>query len=338
MSYSNLDRRQFIKLNAAALTGSALVPAFLKWGKSNQKMKAENPHKPPGFYRFTLGEMEITILNDGHFYLSEITPPALHPVDGLAVNVPDELRREYFESRILTPNAPRLPISPVLVETGQKRILIDSGWSIPGASETAGQFGSMLELIGIDANSIDKVLLTHAHPDHLGGLVDSSIENVNFPNAEVILTEQEFEFWTGNDALPLLETPGLSPIPDVLNKLESQLRLIRPDDTIANNIQSISTPGHTPGHISFVLDTGNGEILVTGDALVNIHVCFERPDWHNFWDLDREEAARSRHRILDRAAADNMLIIGFHFPFPGMGYALRDGDAYRWYPAGTTML
>ena len=301
-------------------------------------MKTENPHRPPGFYRFTLGEMEITILNDGYFYLSEITPPDIHQVDGLAFNVPDELRQEYFESCILTPNAPRLTISPILVETGQERILIDSGWSIPGASETAGRFGAMLELIGIDADSIDKVLLTHAHPDHLGGLVDGSIENVNFPNAEVVLTEQEFEFWTGDDALPLLEDPGLSPIPDVLKKIERQLRLIHPGDTVATNIQSIPTPGHTPGHISFALDTGNGEILFTGDALVNIHVCFERPDWHNFWDLDREEAARSRHRILDRAAADDMLIIGFHFPFPGAGYALRDGDAYRWYPAGTTML
>ncbi len=305
---------------------------------SNQKIKEENQHKPPGFYRFTLGEMEITILNDGHFYLSEITPPELHQVDGLAFNVPDELRQEYFESRILTPNAPRLAISPVLVETGQERILIDSGWSIPGASETAGQLGAMLALIGVDANSIDRVLLTHAHPDHLGGLVDGSIGNVNFPNAEVILTETEFEFWTGDDALPLLEDPGLSPIPDVLKKIESQLRLIHPDDTVANNIQSIPTPGHTPGHISFALDTGNGEVLFTGDALVNIHTCFERPDWHNFWDIDREEAARSRHRILDRTVADDMLIIGFHFPFPGIGYAQRDGDAYRWYPAGTTML
>lgn len=196
----------------------------------------------------------------------------------------------------------------------------------------------MLALIGIDADSIDKVLLTHAHPDHLGGLIDGSIKNVNFPNAEVLLTEKEFKFWTGDEAMPLLENPALSPIPDVLKKLESQLRLIHPDDTIAPNIQSFPTPGHTPGHISFSLDTGNGEVLFTGDALVNIHTSFERPDWHNFWDIDREEAARSRHRILDRAAADEMLIVGFHFPFPGIGYALRDGDAYRWYPAGITML
>jgi len=338
MSYSNLDRHQFIKLNAAALTGSVLLPAFLKEQNSNRKNQEKDLHKLPGYYRFTLGEMEITILNDGHFYLSEITPPDMHQVDGLAFNVPDELRQEYFKSRILTSNAPRLAVSPVLVETGQERILIDSGWSIPGSSETAGQLGSMLELVDIDPNSIDKVLLTHAHPDHLGGLVDDSIENISFPNAEVILTEKEFEFWTGDEVLTLLENPGLSPIPDVLKKLESQLRLIQSGDTVADNIQSIPTPGHTPGHTSFALDTGNGEILFTGDALVNIHVCFEKPDWHNFWDLDREEAAHSRHQILKRVAADNMLMIGFHFPFPGIGYALKDGDAYRWYPAGTTML
>ncbi|MCX2680199.1 MBL fold metallo-hydrolase [Galbibacter sp. EGI 63066] len=338
MKNSIYDRRQFIKHNAAALTGFALAPSFLKGQESNHKMKENNLYKPLGFYHFTLGEIDITILNDGYFYLSEITPPDMHQVEGLAVNVPDEVRREYFESRILTPKAPRLPISPVLVETKHERILIDSGWSIPGASETAGQTGSMLELIGVDVKSIDKVLLTHAHPDHLGGLVDNSIKNVIFPNAEVILAEKEFEFWTGDDALPLLESPALSPIPDILKKLESQLRLIHPDDTVADNIQSIPTPGHTPGHISLALDTGNGKILFTGDALVNIHTSFERPDWHNFWDMDREEAARSRHRILNHATTNDMLIIGFHFPFPGMGYAIRDGDAYRWYPAGTTML
>jgi glyoxylase-like metal-dependent hydrolase (beta-lactamase superfamily II) len=124
----------------------------------------------------------------------------------------------------------------------------------------------------------------------------------------------------------------------VLSAAEDRLRAIRAGDEIAGGIHSIPSPGHTPGHISVGVETGAEELLLTGDAIVFTHVSFEQPEWQNFVDFDREEAGRTRRRLLDRAATDEMLILGYHFPFPGLGYALPHGNAYRWHPAGWTVL
>jgi len=229
-------------------------------------------------------------------------------------------------------------VSPVLIDSGDRRVLVDTGWSLPGAAPTTGRLDASLEALGVIPESIDTVVLTHAHPDHLGGLVDPVTESPIYPNAEVVIGEDEFAFWTGDDAAPFLAIPILEWIPGVLEAVDDRLRVIRPGDEVASGIWSIPSPGHTPGHICIGLEGGGRELLLTGDAIVTIHTAFERPDWHNFFDADPEQGSRTRRELLDRAATDEMLLLGYHFPFPGLGYALRDGDAYRWHPAGTTLL
>ncbi len=342
MHYSQkVNRRRFLKWNVAALAGAVFTTGAIARGSARDRAAgavSNSPRTSPGFYRFSAGELEITVFNDGFFDLSTIVPPDMEPLETLAVDVEEERREEYFRARLLEADDPRLLISPVLIDSGDRRVLVDTGWAMGEATPAAGRLGAALELVGVSPESIDLVVLTHAHPDHLGGLVDPDTGAPKFPNAEIVLSETEFEFWTGDAAAPALEHPLLAGIPDILNDLYDRLRLIRAGDEVAAGIESISTPGHTPGHLCISLDAGDAELLLTGDALVNIHTSFERPDWQNFFDMNGALAARSRRSLLDRAAADSMLIVGYHFPFPGIGYALRDGNAYRWNPAGTTLL
>jgi len=339
MQNSNLNRRQFIRLNATALAGAAIAPAVITREKQGTLAlgKDDNLNRPPGFYRFGLGDLKITVINDGFFHLSEITPPEIRPIEALAFNASEEKRQEYFRSRLLYSDDTRIEISPVLIESGDQRILVDSGWSLPGASASAGRLGSSLEMLGIARESIDTVIVTHAHPDHVG-LANPETGKPLYPNAEVVITETELKFWTGDAAAPFLESPQLVWIPNVLKSLDEHIRVIKAGDEIMSGIISIPSPGHTPGHICLGIEDGGLELLITGDAIVNIHTVFERPDWHNFFDIDREQAGRSRRKLLDRAATDEMLILGYHLPFPGIGYALRHEEAFRWHAAGSTLL
>ena len=338
MQNSKLNRRQFLRLNATALAGAAIAPAAITGEKKDTLTGTKDGDlTQTGFYRFKMGDLQITIINDGFFHLSEITPPGMQAIETLAFDTSEERRQEYFRSRLLYSDDTRLEISPVLIESGDQRILVDSGWSLPGASASAGRLGSSLEMLGIARESIDVVIVTHGHPDHVG-LANPDTGTSFYPNAEVVITETELEFWTGEAAAPFLENPGLVWIPNVLEALDDHLRVIRAGDEVVSGIRSIPSPGHTPGHISLGVEAGGRELLLTGDAIVNIHTMFERPDWHNFFDIDREQAGRSRRKLLDRAATDEMLILGYHLPFPGIGYALRHEEAFRWHAAGASLL
>ena len=285
----------------------------------------------PGFYRFGGGGVEATVLNDGYFEL---------PGDSFAVNAPAEERKAYFEARAMPLDKVRHQASPILVNTGQRLVLIDTG-SGPGTamSPHAGRLGQSLAAAGVAPEAIDVVVLTHAHPDHIGGLVDQATRAPRFPKAEVALSEAELGLWTAPDAATRVPgwataTPSLQLAQSSLAALRERLRPVRPGADIVTGIQGLHTPGHTPGHLSLLVGPSGGErLLLTGDAVPNIHLAFQRPDWQAIWDHDREQGAQTRARLLEQMATDRFLVAGYHYPFPGIGRVVRHGSGYHWLPA-----
>jgi glyoxylase-like metal-dependent hydrolase (beta-lactamase superfamily II) len=207
-----------------------------------------------------------------------------------------------------------------------------------------GKLGASLEAAGTSPRDIDTVILTHGHPDHLGGLLDPATGAPTFPEAEVVLSGAELAFWAEEETGERLgvlfaDGPGFrASMHGVLQALGDRVRTVGADEEVLPGIRSIPSPGHTPGHICLGLEAGGKEVLFTGDAIAYTHAAFEHPEWQNLVDADPEEAGRTRRRLLDRAATDRMLILGYHFPFPGLGYALPQGGAYRWHPAGWRVL
>lgn len=193
MTQSNLSRRDFLRLNTAALAGLAAVPGVFPKTKTDAGRIAENAS--PGFYRFSFGEMEITVPSDGQFEYSPDFVTIDDPVEIQACNAEPESRDKFFRSRRLPNDRIPLQTSPVLIDSGNHRTLIDCGF---GAGEqvppTAGHLKHSLEAAGIAPDSIDSVLLTHAHPDHMGGFLNPQDGTPVFPESKLVISEKEYEF------------------------------------------------------------------------------------------------------------------------------------------------
>jgi glyoxylase-like metal-dependent hydrolase (beta-lactamase superfamily II) len=312
-------RRQVLRSGAAAavcaFTASPIgVPAHAQ-GTSPQR-------NGTGHRRFALGTREIIVLSDGYLEF---------PADFLARNASDAEIRSFLAARGMGTDRVHFHINVALVKTGDDYTLIDAGSG--GTWEpTAGKLADSLEAAGIAPDRIGTVIITHAHPDHLWGLVDELDDSLRFPRARYLVPAREFDFWTGSEAAQLTgPVEGIAAgARRVFKRIEPHTMRIKPGEEIAPGIVAIDTAGHTPGHISVLVTSGAEKMLITADAIQNAHVSLAHPDWHPRADMDGDRAAQSRRRLLDMAATDKLRVLSYHIPFPGLGRVERKGSAYSW--------
>jgi len=281
---------------------------------------------PEGSHHFQVGSMCCTVLSDG--YCSYPTPWFFPNAD------PDQLR-QAFERRHLEQERILSPYTCLLIETGRHVVLVDTGAGV--YSPTTGAILARLEIAGVRARNVDTVVLTHAHPDHIGGAIDAC-GRPTFPNASYLISEPEWEFWTAARA----DLRGLR-VPDemrqsiqsvarrCLGPLRHQIEPVARETEVVPGVYAIPAPGHTPGHLAVLLSSDGHHLLNLGDAAVHpLHL--ERPDWENGFDLTGDRAVATRRGLMERAVAENMHVMAFHFPFPSVGtVSARDGG-WEWTP------
>ena len=313
------DRRSMLRSGAAAaayaLSASRLGLTALAQGAAIQPRGAAH-------HRFSLGTRDVFVLSDGHMVV---------PTDLLAENVPRDEVKSFLATRALGPDRVHFHINVALVRTDNDYVLIDAGaggtWE-----QTAGKLADSLEVAGIKPEQIGKVVLTHAHPDHIWGLIDELDDSLRFPRAQYIVAAREFDFWTSGEAAKLKgPIEGIAAgARRVFKAIEARTTRIKPGDEIAPGIAAIDTAGHTPGHISLLIVSGSNKLLITGDVLQNAHIAFAHADWQPRADMDGARAAKSRRQVLDMAATDKLQVLCYHIPFPGLGRVERKGSAFEW--------
>ncbi|EPX86981.1 MBL fold metallo-hydrolase [Salipiger mucosus] len=279
----------------------------------------------PANFSFTLGEAKLTVISDGVLKLS---------ADGLGVNADEGEVAAFLERHFLSPEENYSHTNHLLIELGEAKVLVDVG-SGNRFLDTAGRLMSNLDAAGIDAATITHVVITHAHPDHIWGIRDDFDEAI-LPDAQYLIGGKEHDFWMQDGLATQVPQELQQFVVGAQNSIQvegADWTRISDGDEITPGIRVIDTPGHTPGHMSLMIESGGEQLLATGDAMTHAYTNFAHPEWFNNFDMDGEQTVATRRRLLDMAAADRMAVLGYHFPFPGVGHVMRDGDVYRFAPA-----
>jgi len=282
-----------------------------------------------GFYRFTIGDLKAISISDGHFG----GPGLAHPTFG--TNVDAETFKKQVEKNFLPTTQWTAALNTLYLEIGGKKILIDTGTGNRDAAQPHGHQLKNLIRAGIDPASIDTIILTHAHFDHIGGAIDANGAPV-FAKAEIVINGTEHNFWRGDADLSktAMDSATQTTIRDVAKKnlglLKDRLRIVKPGDTLAPGITAIDAPGHTPGHLALMIDSGKETLLHIADAGHFFATVLAHPEWKVAFDTDADVAVTTRRNLFEMAASDGMRVMAYHFPWPGIGHIDRRGDAYHW--------
>ncbi len=294
------NRREFLS-RSAALGAALALPQFTR---------AE----------VALGSANLTSLTDGHlvlpksFILGEQPSAELDPL----------LEKFGLTGDELTP-----PCNITLYQDGTNNVLFDVGAG-GEFQPSAGRLIESLDAIGLAPDDITHVVFTHAHPDHLWGLLDDFGDPV-FAEAQYLFGRDEWDYWIDPETVNSIESQRQAFAVGAkrrLEMIEDQVQFFDDDQEILPGVQSILTPGHTPGHMSFELRQGGDAVLVTGDAIANSNLAFARPDWQYGSDQDQALGATTRVKLFDRILADNLMISGFHMDAGGIGHVDQSDDGY----------
>ncbi len=275
------------------------------------------------------GDLRIDVLSDGHLVLPGNFIFGPMPQDELL----DILRAQGIAA---VPERIEAPCNVTLLRDGERTVLFDVG-SGSGFQETAGELVDALAEIDIAPEDVTHVVFTHGHPDHLWGVLDDFDEPV-FGEAEHMMGRTEFAYWSDPATVNSIGEARASFAAGARRRLETMgadaFTLFEGEAEVLPRVHALPTPGHTPGHMSFVIDTGAAPLLITGDAIANGHVAFARPEWPSGNDQDLAMGAATRAALLDRITAEGMTIIGYHLAHPGIGTVERLAPGrYRFHPA-----
>jgi glyoxylase-like metal-dependent hydrolase (beta-lactamase superfamily II) len=322
-----LNRRQALVGTAATTALTALAPIA-----ATLPARAAAPpigKQAPGFYRYKVGSFEMTVIMDG---------VAATPLpDTYVANAQKAAVNAALESDFMEKDKALHAYTAVVVNTGSKLVAMDTGLGLGVFNQSKGalgQYHSNLKLAGIDASQIDTVIISHFHGDHINGLVGADNKPA-FPNAEVMVPALEWAFWSdesNTSKLPEVARGQMGNVKRVFGVV-GKVTQYEAGKELVPGITSIASPGHTPGHTSHLITSGNGKVLVQADITAGMASLFARnPDWQFLFDTDKPQAVATRKKLYDMAVAEKLMVQGYHFPFPSTAYIEKSGNGYRLSP------
>ncbi|NRG19299.1 MBL fold metallo-hydrolase [Rhizobiales bacterium] len=305
---SLLTRRAFAKGMAAYGAAAVISPAL--------------PRQTFAREAFVLGEATVETLSDGHLVL---------PIDFQYGDAPREELEALLKAHDLPITVSEPDCNLTLLRDGGRIVLFDAG-SGSRFVPSAGKMMHAFKEIGLDPSQVTHVVFTHAHPDHIWGILDD-FDDVMFPDAELMISAAEWDYWWNPatiDTLPEARKPFAVGAKRSLEAIEDQVTRFHPGEEILPGVLALDTNGHTPGHMSFEIAKGGESVLVLGDAITHAYISFAHPEWPNGADHDTEKGIATRKLLLDKLALEQTRIIGFHLPYPGFGRVEKSGTAYRY--------
>jgi glyoxylase-like metal-dependent hydrolase (beta-lactamase superfamily II) len=277
-------------------------------------------------HRYNVGDIEVVVLSDGF---------RKTPLDNYLKNASKEELAAALEEAGLPNDHIRNTYSPVLIRTAGHNVLIDTGNGEAAFMQTKGERGRLnrnLETAGIKRTDVDKVVISHFHADHVNGLLLADNKRA-FPNAEILVPEAEWKFWMDDAEMAKASAGRMTELFQnnrrVFDILERKVTVYAWDTEVAPGMKAVGTPGHSIGHTSFMVTSGDKRVFVQQDVNNNSAVFAPHPDWQGFFDQDPPKASETRKRVYDMLAAEKIPVQAYHHPFPGLGRVEKAGGGHK---------
>lgn len=303
------------------------------YGISSAKTN-EIPFKT-GIYTIELGDIQIKVVTDGHLLVNPVQAEFAQHID--SIKVANLLKKNFAASDEVD-----LAMNILLLKTPDRLILIDSGAGDEFGSQCGRLYGN-LKYVGINPDSITDIVLTHAHPDHIGGLTDRE-GHIRYPNADIHISKEEYDFWMSESPdfskSTMTDKEHIKMLVDVakrnLQHSAPKIHSFMAGETLLECLQTIPAPGHTPGHIALRIFSGDDELYHIADVVHSEIISFEHPEWIYNSDTDHSLGIETRKRMLKQLAGSKALFFAYHLPWPGLGHVKYEGNHYKWIPQRIT--
>ena len=299
------------------LTATVAVPAAAMLVAGAKEVGAATGEELPNANKnsFSLGDFEVSTLLAG-------TRTVEDPQTIFGMNVSPEEFASVSEANFIPPDAAQFFFTPTVVRTGEEIVLFDTGLS-------AESITAPLASAGLSPEDVTVVVITHMHGDHIGGLTAED-GSLTFPNARYITGQVEYDAWSK------MENEGFKA---KVEPLADKIQFIGDGDSVVSGITSMAAFGHTPGHMTYMLESGGKQLALMADLANHYVWSLGYPKWEVKFDMDKAKAAEARTKLFDMFSADKIPFVGYHMPFPGMGYAeARAEGGYRYVPVSYQMM
>ncbi|MGV6805591.1 MAG: MBL fold metallo-hydrolase [Ruegeria sp.] len=307
-----------INLTRRAALGTAAALPFASIATQSLAAGAETKANSTVARSFQLGDFTVTTLLDGSL-----------PRDGaqeiFGGGASDEEFAKVSADNFISADVAQFFFTPTLVNTGSELILFDTGLGKGGIQKALAD-------AGVSPEQINVVVLTHMHPDHIGGMTTDNA--ATFPNARYVTAAAEYDFWSAQESGNRVGDMVAAKVTPMAEKMS----FIEDGGEVASGVTAMAAFGHTPGHTVYHLESKGQRLILTADLANHYVWSFAHPEWEVRFDMDKAAATASRRNVLGMLAADKVPMIGYHMPFPAAGYVEARGDGFRFVPVSYQMM
>ncbi len=321
-----LSRRTVLAAGPATALAASGAPALAQTAMPSAS--AAVGQQAPGFYRYKVGDIEVTAITDGF---------ARRPLEGFIRNAELADVQKALQERFLATDALSIPYTTLVLRTGGRTVLIDTGNGEMGPP-TAGRWMSGFRAAGFDPASVDTIVVSHFHGDHINGIRAKDGTAV-FPKAEILVPAPEWAFWMSDErmsAAPEAMRPAFQGVRRVFGPVAGEVKRYEAGQEVAPGVTAVAAAGHTPGHTVFAIQSGSGRLMAMSDTTNHPALFVRNPDWSAIFDMDADQARATRRRMLDMLATERSQAAFYHAPFPATGHVAKEGDGYRFVPVQWT--